>query len=99
MSEYGMKYPFLDESPSFCHGYECGIIGYRMQEREEVVWDEALPIHKENIEQIKLMAEYYGYDVMFLPTGYDEWTSMACVPLKGRQPKPMFVVVEGGKRG
>lgn len=67
--------PFLDESHNFTNGFECGQIWERMS-KAEVIKNQV--VHVVNVEQIKLMAEYWGYEATF--KDYDDtWTYLtAC---------------------
>lgn len=49
--------PFLDESESFVHGFECGKLWNLMEEGECV---ERQLIHSTNIKQIEMMADTFG---------------------------------------
>lgn len=53
-----MLFPFLDESPSFAMGFECGKIYGQMLAKQPIV--EAL-IHLKNWDQIKLVLTSAGY--------------------------------------
>lgn len=59
-NEYGIIIKFTDGSDSFCHGYECGMIHWRMHNKESI---EAITVHTANVEQIKLMAAHFQYEV------------------------------------
>ena len=47
---YGLVMPFEDESHSFVHGFECGIIWHRMDINDKF---EKHLCHTQNIRQIK----------------------------------------------
>lgn len=49
--------PFLDESSSFVHGFECGKLWNQIEEGETV---ELQLIHTENVNQIELMCKSFG---------------------------------------
>jgi hypothetical protein len=51
--------PFLDESESFVHGFECGKIWQLIEEGESV---ENYLIHTVNQKQIELMCRTFGLD-------------------------------------
>src|SRR5690606_17964348 len=60
--EYGLVMPFFDDSPSFCHGFECGInwMAWRLGTYGEC------SIHSANIDQHRRMATHFdlAFDVV-----------------------------------
>lgn len=71
--------PFLDESGSFTNGFECGKLWEKMTESVSV--EEQL-IHSENIEQIKLMCEHFGYEATFQDCEDGCWHYLTCKPIE-----------------
>lgn len=51
--------PFIDESPSFTNGFECGQVWQMIEEGETI---ERRLVHVENIEQIKLICRSFGVE-------------------------------------
>ena len=64
--ELELVYSFDDQSKSFVHGVEAGEIDYRLREGAEIIdTSKAFPLHKENMNIYRKMADAYGYDVTF----------------------------------
>ncbi len=61
-AEYGMVMPFKDESSSFVHGFEAGILWEKMCNNEKF---EKYLIHTKNIEQIEMMCRRFHYYYRF----------------------------------
>ncbi len=53
-TEFGMLVSFIDQSHSFTHGFEMGILWRRMETENS---DIEMMIHEENCEQVSLMAK------------------------------------------
>lgn len=51
--------PFIDETPSFTNGFECGQVWQRISEGDTI---EKQLIHCENIEQIRLICRSFGVE-------------------------------------
>ena len=62
--ELSLCYAFPDASPSFTHGFEAGRIAMCMQQGLTPIED-GMPVHEENAEVLRRMAEYYGYAIDF----------------------------------
>lgn len=93
MSEqYSIIMPFLDGSKSFCHGYECGMLWVRMAHKLPL--EDGVPIHDENIEQIKLMAAHHGYTAEFTPSEVPGWTYLSIY--EHGPTNPALRVIPGG---
>jgi hypothetical protein len=69
--------PFLDNSESFCYGFECGILWCRMNNND--VFEQAL-IHSSNVAQVRLMAEHHGYDYSISEAG-EGWAYLSGKPV------------------
>lgn len=69
--------PFLDESPSFVHGYECGRFSYRIAQGEVIDY---IPVHAVNVEQLIIICEYHGYEYTFTPMD-DTWVGFTARPV------------------
>lgn len=63
MAEHSLVLPFLDESSSFAHGVEVGMLYQRMRFGGERVIEELFLI--DNEEQILLMAGWLGWHVVW----------------------------------
>lgn len=48
--------PFIDESPSFVHGYECGTISQKLQDGNRLI---KYLCHIENSAQIQMICDLY----------------------------------------
>lgn len=87
---------FNDQSPSFVHGFEAGMIWQQMQQTDAVI-DGALPVHVVNETVLRRMAASAGYKVEFKPIdGSDEWTS-AVFTLLSAAPRRSYLRVVGLK--
>lgn len=70
--------PFVDESHSFTNGFECGMIWELMSNN---VFIEDKPVHNENLEQIKLIAEHFGYDYSLKDGEDGSWHFLSGKPI------------------
>lgn len=77
MSKDILLMPFVDESSSFTNGFECGQIWEEMTQGKE--FSKRL-VHTENIEQINLMADHFGY-VIEVETNCDCWSYITGQPI------------------
>lgn len=74
-SSYRMLFPFLDESHSFCHGFEMGQLYAMMRDDDRHMFP--FTIHIENLEQSKLIAESCGW--LISPDSFGEdFTLLRC---------------------
>lgn len=62
--------PFIDESQSFTHGFECGQIWQRVSDGESF---ERCLIHSCNTEQIKMICESFGVQFNIQKSSDPEW--------------------------
>lgn len=89
MSEdYNLVFNFLDESNSFCHGVETGILYTKLQ--YDLLLEERETIHTDNVEQIKLAAKAFYYDVIIEKSEVEGWSYATFV----KSSKPKFYVVK-----
>ncbi len=63
--------PFLDDTQSFTNGFKVGQIWERFKLGVQPDTD---TIQTSMIEQVRLVAQYYKFDMIVDPTDYDEWT-------------------------
>lgn len=70
--------PFIDESESFTNGFECGMIWELMSNN---IFIEDKLIHNENLEQIKLIAEHFGYDYNLKDAEDGQWHYLSGKPI------------------
>ena len=80
---YAPIMPFYDQSKSFTNGFECGIIWERMKLGEEV--GGCMPVHNENIPQIRLMCQHFGYELEIKQ--YDSHWSFVKTITRNEQPR------------
>lgn len=73
---YSLIMPFLDDSESFTNGFEVGQI---WQAFKLGAPPENITVHTKNIDQFNLIAQYYKYDIISIPTEYDEWTEITFI--------------------
>lgn len=80
---------FLDESESFCLGFEAGRIAQRMFAGETPISD-PIPIHTANAEQIRLLADSMGYDadIQELAPEHAGWSGYCLTRRTQVSPKP-----------
>lgn len=75
-----MVFAFTDGSASFVNGFEAGTIWQEIDgEGKSVIdrgFDEAFPVHTENMEVIQRMAAARGYRLETKETGIDGWTAI-----------------------
>jgi hypothetical protein len=91
-SEFRCLVPFPDESQSFVHGFEAGMIWRRMNAGEAVIGGlDEIALHVENEEVFRRMGAAHGYTVDVLPPR-DGWITVMFT----KNPK-RFGVVEGGR--
>lgn len=62
--------PFIDESESFTHGFECGQIWQRVSEGESF---EKCLIHSCNYAQIKMICESFGVQWSIVDSSDPTW--------------------------
>lgn len=72
-TEYGLVLPFIDQSETFCLGFEAGTQYARMQYGVEQ--DFVQTVHTENVGQIRAAAQAAGWSARFEPLTED-WTTM-----------------------
>ncbi|WP_085025568.1 hypothetical protein [Ensifer aridi] len=72
-AEFRCLVPFPDQSPSFVHGYEAGMVEQQMTSGEQLIGGkEGFPKHVANTEVFRRMAAAHGYDVE-VESYDDEW--------------------------
>lgn len=75
--EYQLVCRFVDQSESYVLGFEAGRLAQRMQQGESPI-NNFTPIHAKNEEQLRLLAEAFGYeaDIRHLDPPHGEWASL-----------------------
>lgn len=64
--------PFIDESPEFVHGFECGKIWEVLRMGDELTNH---PVHTENSAQLQMICDYYKVECEIKVDGYiPEWS-------------------------
>lgn len=94
-SDATLLFSFTDQSDSFVHGFEAGMIHVAMQSSELEIdrgYEEGFPIHSDNLETLARMAASYGYEMEHRPTDYPEWTAVRFKWRGGKQ-KPKLALV------
>lgn len=62
---YGLILSFPDQSHSFVHGYEAGLLAARMKAGEaEIDSKKSFPFHRANLELFRRMATLHGYELV-----------------------------------
>lgn len=69
--EYGLVVSFEDQSASYVHGFEAGLLKARMDSGAEASIEAT--IHEENRETVRRMAVAYGWEAEFKPTSVEGW--------------------------
>ena len=78
--QYGLVMAFVDQSPPFAHGFECGQLWEQMK-RGEVIDDEV--IHAENREQVEKMCRRFRYEYI-IGDSAPGWHSFSAKPTGGQ---------------
>lgn len=71
--EYSLVLPFIDQSPEFCHGFECGEQYGRMKHGPRSPYTHT--VHTENLGQLRAIAATCGWSARFEPLD-DTWSVM-----------------------
>lgn len=79
-TKYGLLVSFEDQSPSYVHGFEAGMLWHRMEAGAEAEIE--LMVHSANRETINRMAIAKGWTATFAATEYDEWLNLELVKAK-----------------
>ena len=89
-SEYGLIVRFHDQSHSYVHGFEAGIIWRRMESGEQ---DFSATIHDENIAVIRDMAAACGLSATINESEVEGWSyaEFSTLPTKKK-----LTLVQGG---
>ena len=90
MEEYSMLFSFPNQSPSFVHGFEAGMLWREMEAGALTI---KRTIHSINLGLVHRMATQSGYSFNSVPTNIDEWTNIELV--KG----PRIAVVQPPRTG
>jgi hypothetical protein len=77
---YGLMVAFTDESPSFVHGYEAGMLWERM--RSGAVAEIEMTTHTENRDVIQRMATADGWDYEIKASGVEGWDQISLRKIK-----------------
>jgi len=72
-AEYSLILAFPDESPSFAHGFEAGLLYQRLLAGETPIEDVA---HAENREVVSRMAERCGYECRLEEAEVEGWLTV-----------------------
>ncbi|WCA57818.1 hypothetical protein G6M16_008940 [Agrobacterium tumefaciens] len=91
-SDFHCLVPFTDESESFVHGFEAGMIWQRMLSGEELIGGATEPpTHYANLEVFKRMAQAMSYDLNGHYDRKDGWMYVSFIKWKRK-----FSIVQGG---
>lgn len=75
--QYGLLVSFEDQSDSYVHGFEAGMLSVRMKDGTEA--EVEATIHTANKETVSRMAIAYGWSAEFKSTEFEEWTTVELV--------------------
>jgi hypothetical protein len=78
--EYSLAMPFVDQSPSFAHGFECGQLWEQMKRGETI---EGELINAQNREQVEKMCRRFRYEYI-IGDSADGWYSFSAKPTGGQ---------------
>lgn len=86
---FSLQCRFLDESESFCLGFEAGRLAQRMHAGESPISD-PVPIHTANAEQVRVLADSMGYDadLQDLAPEHPGWSAFCLTRRPPAAPKP-----------
>lgn len=73
-ADYGLLVSFEDQSDSYVHGFEAGLISARMKSGIEA--EIKATVHTANRETITRMAIAYGWSALFETTQFEEWSEV-----------------------
>ena len=73
MNEYTIGMAFVDQSQSFCLGFEAGILYEKLKGGE---MPDKYMVHTENLRQIKLMVSNFNLECFVDPTEVSEWVQV-----------------------
>lgn len=90
-SEFACLVPFPDQSNSFVHGFEAGMIWNRMEAGETPIDFTGMPLHSENRDVLQRMAAARGYDLR-IESDRDGWITGTF-----EKKRRSFSVVAGGR--
>lgn len=71
MEGWQLAMVFLDDSPSFARGWECGQLDARMKSAEEIG---DITVMSENVEQIRMLANLRNYSLEARESEVEGWT-------------------------
>lgn len=91
-SEFRPLVPFEDQSASYVHGFEAGMVWQRMMHGEAVI-NFDLPVHYANAITFGSMAEAAGYDLEFVQCEdeFHEWMTATFVKQVPSRPRLSIV--------
>ena len=75
IGEYSLLMKFIDQNPSFAHGFECGILWEKLKKKEAI--NEL--INLENVEQVRNICRRYLYDFKLIPSN-NGWYQLIATP-------------------
>lgn len=76
--DFVMLIPFIDQSHSFVHGFECGTIWQMLVDRKEI---KDKTIHTASIEQFEMMCEALKYKSVITTIDLT-WSTLTATPLE-----------------
>lgn len=95
--EMGMLFAFPDGSASFVNGFEAGMIWQQLDsgsvEPIDRGFDEGFPIHTDNVELVKRMAQARGFQVEVRPECAEGWTPVLLTYVGEGRAKPKLSLV------
>lgn len=75
--------PFPDQSASFVHGFEAGLVWARMEAGQTHIDGNGVPFHEANLEVFRRMAAHFGYDMEAQP-GDGTWAEITFTKRRSR---------------
>jgi hypothetical protein len=96
--EMSMVFAFDDQSPSFVNGFELGMIWQEVDGEGKLTvdrgFDEGFPVHDENVEVLRRMANARGYKLETKPP-VDGWVAAKLSYVGTGNAKPVLSIVPG----
>ncbi|TSD89160.1 DUF550 domain-containing protein [Mycobacterium sp. KBS0706] len=90
LADFGLLVSFPDQSPSFVHGFEAGMIWMDLRDSADPF---DLTMHSANRVLATRIASHHGWNVTFRATEFEEWTTASFA----RGSRPALTSIDGGR--
>lgn len=78
MEGFSLIVPFIDESESYCLGFEAGLVWADLVNKDYAV----RTVHRANMKQFESIAKHFKVDLNIVPTLEYEWVDITFSPAK-----------------